>query len=390
MKQKLKICLLVSDLMGSPGGATAVAVWMVQALACLGELDVYSTGAQPDIQALNRLYGTDLDPSQFRFWYPPWASRLGRQSPWRVAAVARIAREIRASKQRYDLYLSATNEVLLPSPHLQYIHFPQHSWAILAKPGGRHHRLLRLASEFVYRVVGGHWSPFSKSCRVLTNSNWTKEVIRSCYGVEAAVVYPPVRTPAVPLVPWRDRDLACVIVGRFSSEKRTLEAVEIVARLRHQLPALRLHIVGVGAGEYRRRLVSAAQKAGPYVEIHENMRWEELSQMLARSAFGLHCAPEEHFGIAPAEAAAHGCLTFVRRSGGPVEIVSADPKLVYASVDDCCTKLAALARQPNEAAQVADALRRSAAERFSTSRFIASIRAEVEASLSAGRLLCGS
>jgi glycosyltransferase involved in cell wall biosynthesis len=41
--------------------------------------------------------------------------------------------------------------------------------------------------------------------------------------------------------------------------------------------------------------------------------------------YGIHGMLDEHFGMAPAELAAAGCIVFVPNDGGQVEIVDDDP-----------------------------------------------------------------
>jgi glycosyltransferase involved in cell wall biosynthesis len=55
---------------------------------------------------------------------------------------------------------------------------------------------------------------------------------------------------------------------------------------------------------------------------------------------------EEHFGIAVAEMAAAGCLPFVRRGGGQLEIVGADGPLVYDSAADAVAKIVRVLESP--------------------------------------------
>jgi glycosyltransferase involved in cell wall biosynthesis len=59
-----------------------------------------------------------------------------------------------------------------------------------------------------------------------------------------------------------------------------------------------------------------------------------LTSLVARQRYGLHAQVGEHFGIAPAELVRAGCITFVARPGGPVEIVGHEADLTFSSPTD--------------------------------------------------------
>jgi glycosyltransferase involved in cell wall biosynthesis len=103
-------------------------------------------------------------------------------------------------------------------------------------------------------------------------------------------------------------------------------------------------------------------------------------QEVARHRYGLHTMEEEHFGIAPAEMQRAGCITFVHRSGGPMEIVGHREELMFGDVDEACERIYRVA---NDAA-LAARLQRFAEERgrfFSEDRFCAELRVYVRNSI---------
>ena len=84
----------------------------------------------------------------------------------------------------------------------------------------------------------------------------------------------------------------------------------------------------------------------------------------------------EHFGIAVAEMARAGCLPLVHASGGPVEIVDAEPALLWTTPADAAVRLRALLDAPACAEALAAALTRRAA-RFAPETFVARVRESV-------------
>jgi len=59
----------------------------------------------------------------------------------------------------------------------------------------------------------------------------------------------------------------------------------------------------------------------PWVGLLHDLDRTEMAREVASHRFGIHTMENEHFGIAPAEFQRAGCIPFVHRSGGPVEIV---------------------------------------------------------------------
>ena len=50
---------------------------------------------------------------------------------------------------------------------------------------------------------------------------------------------------------------------------------------------------------------------------------DEVRALMATHRYGIHGMREEHFGMAPAELARAGCIVWVPRGGGQMEIVGA-------------------------------------------------------------------
>jgi glycosyltransferase involved in cell wall biosynthesis len=88
----------------------------------------------------------------------------------------------------------------------------------------------------------------------------------------------------------------------------------------------------------------------------------------------------EHFGIAPAELQRAGCITFVHRSGGPMEIVGRREELMFDDAAEGCERICRVVRDTG----AQEELRRFAAERaecFSEERFCTELRGYVRATI---------
>lgn len=366
--------------MGSPGGATLVAVWIAEALMHSYRVTLYATGRELDLAELNRLYGTHLESRKLtvKQWprLPLWPRSGIRQA--RLLQLAALARKLNRHPEEYDLYVSATNEVVLPSPHLQYVHFPQHHWSTLQNEFSGSSLSMRVMNELLYRAMNGvRRFRLENSC-VLTNSCWTRNVISRLYGTQAQVVYPPVCLSATNPTPWEKRDFAFVTVGRFDRRKRLFDAISIVEKLRERFPLAKLHVVGFGRGRHRSEILELAARKTSFVIVHENISRRYLANLLCASQFALHCTPNEHFGLAPAEAAASGCLVFVHNSGGQVDIVDRDSDLLFTSVQECCRKIAFQIENPILAEKKASRYQQLARDRFCEQRFTEYVRRAVD------------
>ncbi len=128
------------------------------------------------------------------------------------------------------------------------------------------------------------------------------------------------------------------------------------------------------------RCLEALAATRPWFRIRYNLTRQELVQEVARHRYGIHTMENEHFGIAPAELQRAGCITFVHRSGGPMEIVGHRDELMFTDADEACDKICRVV----QVAALAAELRHFAEERgrfFSEDRFCAELRGYVRDSI---------
>ncbi|HMJ96136.1 MAG TPA: glycosyltransferase family 4 protein, partial [Thermoleophilaceae bacterium] len=218
--------------------------------------------------------------------------------------------------------------------------------------------------------------------RFICNSEFTRGHIRERLGVDAVVVPPPVELPAGP--PGSKEPLI-LAVGRFFRgwhSKNQHVLLDALAEL--DAPGWRLVLAGGGddpdyVDEIRRR------GEGLPAELRVDVPRDELLDLYSRAALFWHAAghgqdarrhPErlEHFGITTVEAMAHGAVPLVFGAGGPAEVVEDGRTGVWWRTP---AELAALTNDLIEDEPRRERLAlaaRSAAERYSSERFRASIR----------------
>jgi hypothetical protein len=367
------------------GGGNSVAAWALEALR--DEFDVTLATLGPvNCEALNRNFGTALGPRDFTIRIAPASLRaLLRCFPMPGALLQqcctmRWAQTLDREKH-FDAVLSTQNEADLRRDGLQYVHFP---WVYLPRPDLEtrwFHRIPGVLSGyrgFCRRVARASIAGLSRSLS-LANSEFVADRIRDTHGVESKILYPPV-PGGFPPIAMEDRVNGIVALGRMHNCKRWEMAVEIADRVRSRGVALSLTLLSHRDDiEFGTRLEALAATR-PWFRIRYNLTRQELVQEVARHRYGIHTMEDEHFGIAPAELQRAGCITFVHRSGGPMEIVGQREELMFSDAGEACEKICRVARDAALAAE----LRRFAEERgrfFSEDRFCAELRGYVRNSM---------
>jgi len=157
---------------------------------------------------------------------------------------------------------------------------------------------------------------------VFCNSNYTKEMIErywKTHGVkDPIVVYPPVNLDNF----WCDKPLSerrkrVIYVSRFIPHKRH----EIMKKLATDLPAYEFVSIG-GLMEAEKNWFNKFSENLPQnYTLKTNLPETDLLEILHDSRVYVHLMEGEHFGIAPVEGLASGCITLVHNSGGMKEFI---------------------------------------------------------------------
>jgi glycosyltransferase involved in cell wall biosynthesis len=147
--------------------------------------------------------------------------------------------------------------------------------------------------------------------RFVAISSCVRDRIRTHYGRDASIVFPPVEVDRFPLDP-RPRDDLYVMIGGFVPYKREALAIEAFRGTHRRL-------VIVGDGPSRRRLAAGAP---PNVELPGRLQEAELARLLGRCRALIHPQVED-FGIAAVEAQSCGTPVVAFRAGGALDTVVA-------------------------------------------------------------------
>jgi glycosyltransferase involved in cell wall biosynthesis len=374
--------LFVQTTLQPPGGANTVAAWAIEALKNEHSVSLL-TWKHPDFEEVNRFYGTSLNESELGVHPVNPALRSIIDLDPDPATIQRQSYLMRLTKKlnsKYDVVISAENEIDFGCRGIQYFHYPYLYGKIQPDIDLLRHRRFWETLKGSYRP----WmllSGFSYSRMInnltLVNSDWTGNKVREFYGINPITLYPPI-PGEFPEMPWDYRENGFVCIGRFCLGKRFETIIGILAKVRLRIPDLHLHIIGtpspfMGEREYYPRFIKAVKENSPWVFLHENLTREELINLISRHRYGIHANIEEHFGIAVAEMLKAGCIVFVHNSGGQVEIVGRDNRLVYKTEEEAIEKILHVMSNPYEQLSLIKYLN-SRKEMFSTERFMRDIQ----------------
>lgn len=350
------------------GGADAVCLAACEALQTDHEVTLFTVSETSPTDLADR-FGVGIENVRVRMPHGATtlasalstaAPRIGPQLAFRSVVLHRF---FRPSADAFDLAVSTANEFSLPIPSVQYVHYPQFHLHRLpdAAPG----RLNRLWS----RLAGPDRPQLTHNVSLLSNSAWTASVVGEIYDVRPSVLYPPV--DPISCGAWSDRENGVVVVGRLAPDKRALDAIRVIDRLREQGHDLHLHIVGSTPRAYREYVarVAGAANERPYVSVERDVPRDRLERLLCTHKYGLNMKDEEHFGMSVAEYSAAGMVAFAPGSGGQQEVLGNRSDRLFDGLEEA---VALIAR-----AFEADEPPTLPPDRFATERFQASLRDRV-------------
>jgi glycosyltransferase involved in cell wall biosynthesis len=367
----MKKVLLVQPSLQPPGGANGVAAWIIEALKQEHAVSLL-TWTPVELASINRYYGTSLRASEFTVCgVDPILRSLINCLPGPKLKTSLLLRMCKRIKDDYDVIITANNEADFGCKGIQYVHFPR-----VHQPHSRGNipwypflRALTTAYYHLCRRISGFSFERMKQNLTLVNSDWTGTKVRERHGIEATTMYPPV-LGMFPEVPWEDRENGFIAIGRIAPEKELEKLIDSLAAVKSQGWDIHLHIVGSPEDRrYYKRILRRVRENASWVFLEQNLSREELVQLVSMHRYGIHGMAEEHFGIAVAELVWAGCLVFVPRGGGQVEIVDGDERLLYAAPEEAVAKIILVMSDPD----VQRSLRTHLASRkrlFSTERFM--------------------
>lgn len=352
------------------GGADAVCLAACEALQTDHDITLFTISETTPADLADRFNISVTDISvRMPLGATATANALSTAAPWIGPQLAFrsvvLHRFFRSFADTFDLAVSTANEFSLPLPSVQYVHYPQfHLHQLPDAASGRLNQLWsRLAGPNRTDLTGHDVS-------LLSNSSWTAAVVDDIYGVRPTVLYPPV-DPISRDNTWSNRENGIVIVGRLAPDKRILDAITVIDRIREHGYDLHLHVVGTTPRAYRDYVaqVTAAASERPYVSLERDVSRDRLERLLCTHKYGLNMKHGEHFGMSVAEYRAAGMVAFAPASGGQQEVLDNQSDRLFDSLDEAVSLVARAVEIDESPAFLRD--------RFATEHFQASLREHV-------------
>lgn len=310
-------------------------------------------------------------------------------------------RALAQRSRKFDIFISAI-------PSLAFRPAAQENWLVVFTPGGtpthslkevaRWHagrglrRLLDTSARLgvdadkrgrfawhPYRAPGYALAPYR---HIIAISEFVASGIRDFWGRGSQLLYPAVDLPT--RIEDIRREKLILSIGRFlpsGNEKHHSTLIEAFRQLHHMDDRWRLVLVGGMEGSAteqayldRLRLLST----GFPIDFLPNAPDRQLSALLGEASFLWHAAGfrsspgdylnVEQFGIAVAEAAAHGVVPLVFPAGGVPEILPRSDDFTWENPGQLVDRTLTIAATPGRWKSMSQAARTSS-ERFGRDRF---------------------
>jgi len=319
------IANIVHISLNARGGGERLAVATIKAISSMG-IDVeLSTLEKPDMQLIHDAYGTSIEADLKKI---------------------RTLNIFQKYRPRNSDVTVNTHGDMLPFYHndfnkknaITYCHYPIASHLIDCgdpdySASLQNMCLLGMTPSLQNRYYNAARTAYIKmmvNSTVLTNSNFSRRAILKSFGVDSAVLPPPVDVDIFrnACLASNSRDDSILVISRFHPSKK-IENVIHLAKLLHQNElGTEMNIVGnmlpdgVGYFNYLNNLVKHYELED-FVRFEINLRFDRLLDLMRRSKVYIHPLPGEPFGISTVEAMSAGIIPVVPDIGGHTEFVPA-------------------------------------------------------------------
>lgn len=298
---------VVHHSLNSCGGGERLCLNVMEALRSEGHEILLATTEPTDWARVERAFGRCFEPDEEIRLLPV---RLRAFGIYQRMATGFLVHRLH---EKADIVINTHGDMVAAPCHITYVHYP--TFALLEQ--ARDVRV-KYRKNFFWRFYFAPyqiaqvrlWRFYMDRTIILTNSYFSKNVIKERIGRDAVVIYPPVDLKA--FRPGKKEDLV-LTVGRFTWEKR----LDLVPRIAELVPEALFVIAGstaIGSGEIIRRI---KRYGADNVEVRTDISLDELKELYAKAKIYLHVMAAEHFGISVVEGMASGCVPIVHKSGGP-------------------------------------------------------------------------
>ncbi|MBW2045132.1 MAG: glycosyltransferase [Deltaproteobacteria bacterium] len=347
MKQKVAI---VHPEIGL-GGPDTVAVWILESLRDIYDVELIVC-RDVDFQRINSLYGTSLNNDNIKVRVVKIPRFIEKSAKGRLLKQHILMRFCKRHAVEYDILFSTYNEMDFGRRGIQYIHFPSMDisknarYNLMIDKWYYKDSFLRRFYVWAAARVSNYQEKNIVSNATFVNSNWTANIVKDIYGIDAITLYPPILED-FNNGKWATRSNSFIYIGIISPDKKISQMVSILKRIREKGYRVDFHIVGRIRGEgsgYPEQFRKLVEQNKEWVFYEGVLSREEMLKLISKSKFGIH-AKQEHFGISIGELVKGGCIVFVPNEGGQAEIVGDAKRYVgFENEDDAVGKITSVLR----------------------------------------------
>jgi alpha-1,2-mannosyltransferase len=225
------------------------------------------------------------------------------------------------SRKGYDLTINSHGDALPIASDIIYMHFPGFVAEEFSVSNKKYFEVFHWRIYFGgYLLLRKYLMPSFNNSVILTNSNYSKAVIKYKLGLDSIVIYPPIDTKIYTkayLDKTGNEPYIVLSIGRFSPEKNYEFIIDIASRLKD----VYFYIIG-SIGSYKNleyynwiaKLIERKNVKNVYLK--PNVPLEKLLEYMINARVILHAMKHEHFGMVVAEGMVAGLIPVVHRSGG--------------------------------------------------------------------------
>ena len=258
--------------------------------------------------------------------------------------IRRILKKYKATTN-YDYTFSTqtissfeTTLMEMAKKNMAYVHFPEIHYDY------DHSKRIKRIYMWLYKRLLEKDLP--KLDLVFCNSDYTKAMTQkywSKFGIREPVVsYPPVEEPFWSDKPLSKRAKRVLYVGRFVPQKRH----ELLKKLAVDFPKFEFISAGLLRDSEAAWFEDFNKNLPANYRALPNLPEEQLIKLFQSSQIYCHLMEGEHFGIAPMEALASGCIVLVHNSGGSGEFIPVEFR--WGTFEDLKQKMAQLVESSDD------------------------------------------
>jgi glycosyltransferase involved in cell wall biosynthesis len=168
----------------------------------------------------------------------------------------------------------------------------------------------------------------------LSNSVFTKGIVKEIYGLESTVLYPPVPVTKYLRIDLHTKRKPYVYVTR----PQAITGISLLPQMAKHLPKnIKLIITGK-LDQAGKKALHVLKSSGIALEYLGFVEEQVKMEILSKSSVYVNLAVNETFGITVVEALAAGCLALAHRSGSIPEFLPTE--FQYSDIDECAEEVA--------------------------------------------------